>query len=523
MASCSLLRRVGCLLVCMLVAACDGAPLPPSTGAPPGGESTAVRGTERIAWEQPAASAREVASFRFAVYVDGVRGELSGARCESSSGPNGYACGAPLPQLTPGTHVIQLSAIMPRRGGSVESPRSPALNVTLIAAKGAASLGAEGAAPGNVEAPSPGDADPAARSAAETSAAITLPDGTRLRAQTVVANLDRPSAVAFGPDGRLFIAERAGRVLAFDETQLLDATVLEGVAATGDAGVLGLTLHPDFAGNRLVYIVDTTLSADRTLSYRLSRFREVNGLLGERLILLDGIPATAADAGAVIRFGPDRRLYVSFGRAGPEVSASRSSYNGSLLRLDDDGSTPDDNPWSSPVYSVGHHTPRGFDWDPLTGELWEVERVGTARDELNRIQPGGDYGDEQAAETNGRQRAGTVAPVVAWPAALGPSGAAIYDGTLIESLRGDLLIAALEGEDIVRVRFDPRDRARATATERLLQGRFGPIAGIEVAPNGAIYFVTATRRDDVASAHDDRLIRLVPASTEALDATGAAR
>ncbi|MGH9161451.1 MAG: PQQ-dependent sugar dehydrogenase [Vicinamibacteraceae bacterium] len=516
-----LLRRLVPVLVGVTLVCYDGMPLPLATEASLQGESTPIRGTERLVWNQEAPSAREVERYLYAVYVDGVRSELSDVRCESTSGPNDYECSAPLPRLTAGPHVIRLSTIRARRGSVTESPRSPPLNVMLIATMGAASPGTASVSPSGAEAAAPGEST--ASNDAEGSTAITLPGGTRLLAETVAANLNDPTAIAVGPDGKLFIAERAGRVLAYEHAQLRDQTVLEGVAVTGDGGVLGLALHPDFARNHLVYIVDTTVSADRTLSYRVSRFREVNGVLGERLILLDEIPATAGDAAAVVRFGPDSKLYVALGLAGREASGSPSSYNGSLLRLNDDGSTPDDNPWSSPVFSIGHHTPRGFDWDPGTGHLWEVESIGNARDELNRVQPGSNYGDDQATAGSARQRPGTVAPVVAWLAALRPSGAAIYDRTLIESLRSDLLIAALEGEDIVRVRFDPRDRTRTATTERLLLGRFGRIGGIEVGPDGAIYFMTANRGHDGASARDDRLIRLVPAASQALDATGTAR
>ncbi|MPY86903.1 MAG: hypothetical protein GEU99_03180 [Luteitalea sp.] len=519
MESRGLLRRLVPVVLCVTAAVCDGS-LAPSVEAQPG-KTAIVRGTERIGWDQQTGSASEPAALHYVAYVDGVKRELTDVRCADAAGPSGYACDAPLPQLTPGTHVLELATLRLGRRRMAESARSAPLHVTLVSSTGAASSNAQAPVPSRSDTPS--DVEPAepreADASTEANVAITLPDGTRLVAETVVTNLDRPTAIAVGSDGRLFVGERSGRVLAFDDGRPLNATVLEDVAATGDAGLLGIALHPDFAQNRFVYVVHTTESAGRTLGYRLSRFREVNGVLGERAILLDEVPAAPAGANAVMRFGPDRKLYVAFGRAGLERTSSPAAYSGSLLRLNDEGTTPDDNPQPSPVYSFGHDTPHGFDWNPTTHDLWEVERVDAGRDELNRIEPGGNYGDEGPAPSGvegpapSRRRwgrAGAMAPVVAWPAALGSSGAAIYDGTRIASLHGDLLIAGLESQDLMRVQFDRRDPTRVASTERLLQGRFGRIANVEVGPEEAIYFLTGNRGHEVAAIDDDRLVRLLP-------------
>jgi glucose/arabinose dehydrogenase len=339
---------------------------------------------------------------------------------------------------------------------------------------------------------------------------VTAADGTRFAVEVVGRNLEIPWAMAFAPDGRMFFTERPGRVRIYQQGQVLaqPALVLDDVAAAGEGGLLGIAVHPDFAANQFVYLAYTArVGGGREI--RVARYREAGNTLGERAVLLDRIGAADIHDGARVKFGPDRRLYVTIGDiAVPSIAQDLGSLNGKILRLNDDGTVPADNPFpGSPIYSYGHRNPQGIDWQPGTGELWGSEHGQTGNDEINRLQPGRNYGwpEIQGGET----RAGMEAPVLFFSPSVAPSGASFYTGTAIAGFRGNLFVGTLAGQHLLRVRFDPADPARVAATERLLAGRFGRIRDVVTGPDGSLYLCTSNRDGrNTPTADDDRLIRL---------------
>jgi glucose/arabinose dehydrogenase len=344
--------------------------------------------------------------------------------------------------------------------------------------------------------------------------AFTAADGTRFAVETVVTNLEIPWSLAFAPDGRLFVTERPGRVRIVENGRLAPdpALVLNDVHAVGEAGLLGLALHPDFAATRLVYLVYTARRADGVPVNRLVRYREAGGTLAQAVVLLDDIPAAAIHDGSRLRFGPDGLLYMTMGDAAtPSVAQDPASLNGKILRLNDDGTTPASNPFSSPVYSIGHRNPQGIDWDPLTGNLWETEHGQSANDEVNLIERGRNYGwpvIEASQEAPGMER-----PIFFFaPETAAPSGASFYRSTRIPEFAGNLFFGALRGAHLHRVVLDAADRRRVAAHERLLDGRLGRIRDVVSGPDGAIYFCTNNRDGrGTPIAEDDRIMRIVPA------------
>jgi glucose/arabinose dehydrogenase len=341
---------------------------------------------------------------------------------------------------------------------------------------------------------------------------ITTADGVRLSVEVVQRNLEVPWSLTFVPDGRLLVTERPGRVRIISNNVLLPepALTLSDVAAVGEAGVLGLAVHPDFSQNHLVYLAYTARVGTRIVN-RLVRYREVDNRLGEPAVLLDGITANSIHDGARVRFGPDHRLYVTMGEAAmPSIAQDLASLNGKILRLSDDGRTPDDNPRASPVFSFGHRNPQGIDWHPQTGDLWATEHGETGNDELNRITAGANYGWPIIQGTDSRP--GMEAPVLVFTPTIAPSGASFYTGTTIPAFRFNLFVAALRGQHLLRVRLDPADPRRVLATERLLEGTFGRLRDVVTGPDGALYVCTSNRDGRASpSAEDDRILRLVPA------------
>ena len=149
-----------------------------------------------------------------------------------------------------------------------------------------------------------------------SSQVFTARDGARFRVETVMSDLEIPWSLAFAPDGRLFVTERPGRVRILNLATFMSevALTLDGVFAQGEAGLLGLALDPNFAQNRFVYVYYSAATGGGAVN-RIERYREVGGRLGERAVILDGIPAATIHDGGRLKFGPDGLLYATAGDA----------------------------------------------------------------------------------------------------------------------------------------------------------------------------------------------------------------
>jgi glucose/arabinose dehydrogenase len=242
---------------------------------------------------------------------------------------------------------------------------------------------------------------------------------------------------------------------------------------------------------------------------RLVRYREAGSRLAERSILLDGVPGAVIHDGGRLTFGPDGFLYATAGDANDaSLSQAVGSTAGKILRLRPDGTTPAGNPFGSPVYSFGHRNPQGFDWHPATGDLWATEHGASGNDEINVIDPGVNYGWPviEASQTRPDMRA----PVVFFSPAIAPSGAAFSRGDRVPGFTGNLFVATLRGMHLLRLRISGRT---VTSQERLLDGRYGRLRDVVSGPDGYLYVATNNRDGrGNASAEDDRILRLVPAS-----------
>jgi glucose/arabinose dehydrogenase len=427
---------------------------PPTPTPTPDGVVT-VSGGERLGWDQRAADTVELSTFRYAIYVDGARSEVAETSCGPAAGTNGFACTGRLPPMTPGQHTLELATFVVDDGSTLESARSTGLRVNVTSS----TIGLR------ADALRPGDAG-------------TTLDGVRLHLEVVADSLDEAVDIAFAPDGRLFIAERAGTL------RVVESSGRGASTSTLDGGVLALALDPDFERSRFVYVAQASrekqADGDAPPAFSVSRYREVNGTLGERMVLIHGVPTRPERASAALGVGPDGKLYVAFDDGGSARQAEDiASLNGKLLRLNRDGTTPDDQPAGAPVQGSGYRSPRGFDWS-AGGVMWIADGAPRVPERLNAL-----------VATSTRPRRTTVATSYALPQNTDPLDAVIYRADLIPAFRGNLFVAAGEGGHILRVRFDRRSPTRVIATEKLLEG-VGHVRAIAAGPDGAIYFATPT-------------------------------
>lgn len=352
------------------------------------------------------------------------------------------------------------------------------------------------------------------------------------RAETLLENLAHPWSVAWLPTGPgdLLITERPGRLRLVRDGQLVPTPVtgLPDLAAAGQAGLMDVSLHPDFTANRWVYLT-YAWGPKEANSTRLARARlSADALaLTEFTVLHTVTPLKTGRQhhGSRLLWLPDGTLLLALGDGGNpplrldgelmrEQAQLLTSQLGKILRLRDDGTPPPDNPFAArpdadpTLWSYGHRNIQGLARDPATGRLWANEHGSRGGDELNLLTPGGNYGWPRATHsieytfgtiTRDRSLPGMIDPVAVWTPAQAPSGLAFYTGDKFPTWRGSLFSGALKRQEVRRILLD--DAGRVTGQESLPIG--ARVRDVRQGPDGYLYVLT----DEPAG----RLLRLVPA------------
>lgn len=339
----------------------------------------------------------------------------------------------------------------------------------------------------------------------------------RFTVQTVVRGLTVPWSIVFTPDGRMLITERPGRVRVVENGKLRPQPLatIPDVESTGESGLMGLTLHPQYEQNRLLYL-SYAYEGDRV---RVVRYRDTGNDLVDRKVIIENIPAAKFHAGCRIKFGPDNKLYITTGDATNRDLAQRmNSLAGKTLRLNDDGTVPEDNPFVKDasarpeIWAIGFRNAQGLDWQPGTNLMFQTEHGPSGfdgpggGDEVNIVEVGKNYGWPIIHHT--QQKPGLESPLLEYTPAVAPASGMFYRGNLFPQFTGNFFFGCLRGQAIVRVVLNGR---RVASQERLLEGRYGRIRDIAEGPDGAIYFSTSNQ-DGRGRPHpkDDRIIRLLP-------------
>jgi aldose sugar dehydrogenase len=340
------------------------------------------------------------------------------------------------------------------------------------------------------------------------------------RLVTLLPGLENPWSVAFLPDGRMLVTERAGRLRLVGQDFRLDPKPIAGlpdVVSQGQGGLFDVVLHPEYAQNGWIYWAYNAPGAGGW-GTALARGKLQGSRMTEVQVLFSMQPKTRSSQhfGGRIVFDRAGMLYLTLGDRGDKDRAQKlDDHAGSVIRLHDDGRVPADNPFAKRAgalpekWTLGNRNMQGAALHPKTGELWTHEHGPQGGDEVNVMRSGLNYGwpvitygvnygfGTRIGE--GQTKPGMVQPLHLWVPSIAPSGMAFVSGTRFPQWTGDLLVGALRDQMLVRLVLDGEKVVRE---ERLLKGLVGRIRDVRMGPDGLVYLLT----DDAEGA----LLRLEP-------------
>ena len=326
----------------------------------------------------------------------------------------------------------------------------------------------------------------------------------KIKFETVAKGLAHPWGLAFLPDGSFLVTERPGRLRLVSKTGEVSKplTGVPEVFAEGQGGLLDVALDPDFASNRLVYL-SYSEPGEGGAGTAVARGKLADGGLENLEVIFRQEPKVGGGNhfGSRLAFAPDGKLFITLGERFTFTPAQDLSNDlGKIVRINPDGSVPDDNPFVGQkgarpeIWSYGHRNPQGAAINPSSGKLWESEFGPWGGDELNIPQAGRNYG--WPVVSWGKHYDGTRIPappthpefadaIAHWTPVISPSGIAFYTGDFIPAWKGNLLIGGLSSEALVRLTLDGET---VKAEERIPMGT--RIRDVAQAPDGSVYLLS---------------------------------
>jgi glucose/arabinose dehydrogenase len=332
-----------------------------------------------------------------------------------------------------------------------------------------------------------------------------------------VKELEVPWSIVFTDASRILVNERPGRLRVIENGVLRKEPVKEfsDISSGSEEGLMGLALDPDYISNKLIYI-SYAYEKSGKLWVKVVRYKDNGISLSDDTMIFDGIPAEQYHAGCRLKFGPDKKLYITTGDAGERKYAQElDKLNGKILRINADGSIPADNPFlNSPVWSYGHRNPQGIDWFPGTEVMWSTEHGPSGfdgpggGDEVNVIVKGKNYGWPEVSHTESKE--GMVSPLLVFTPAEAPASGMFYKSGKISDFKNTFLFGCLKGEGIMVVNVDENDPAKQVSFKKIAD-TYGRIRDITEGPDGYIYF-SSSNKDGRGSVQDgdDKIYRIMP-------------
>jgi len=320
---------------------------------------------------------------------------------------------------------------------------------------------------------------------------------------TILAeNLDKPRAIAVSND-RIFVTEKDGMIKVIQNNTLLESPLatLRG-ADVFDGGLLGIALHPNFSTNHYMYVF-LTYEEDDNLWNKILKITESENKLQNAETILDKIPGSSFTNGGFMKFGPDEKLYVGTGTVSDasHLPQDLDSLSGKILRLNDDGTIPDDNPFSnSPVYSLGHRNPQGMTWDD-DGNFFVAEFGPEKNDEINLIQAGKNYGwpEEQCSGDKDFEDA-----LLCYDPSIEPGGILFYSGDSL-NFESSFIMASMRAANLYQLDFE-----EGLSSQKSILSGIGRVRDVVQGPDGSLYVITSnTDGKGFPDSMDDKLLRIL--------------
>jgi len=350
-----------------------------------------------------------------------------------------------------------------------------------------------------------------------------VPDGTVVQSEKlkfavniITDELKNPWGIAFLPDGRALVTERAGEIRIIKDGKLLDEKIqgVPPVYAHGQGGLLDIQLHPDFAKNGWIYLSYSKQVADSGGTV-IARAKIEGNTLTHLEELFQALPLSSSEAhfGSRIAFDDKGYMFFTSGERGKKENAQDlTNHLGKVLRLHDDGTVPADNPFvstlgaKSEIWSYGHRSLQGLYYDKATGILWEHEHGPRGGDELNIVEKGKNYGwpvityginYDSTIITDITEKEGMEQPIHYWVPSIAPCGMTMVTSDKYPAWKGNILIGALSHQLVDRIEISDK---KFVKEERLLE-KIGRVRAVVESPDGYIY---------VATENPGKIIRLVP-------------
>jgi glucose/arabinose dehydrogenase len=353
----------------------------------------------------------------------------------------------------------------------------------------------------------------AALSAARPAAALSA--RAPIRAERVMSGLDEPWGLAFLPGGGFLVTERDGRLTAVQGGAATRLSGLPEVEAEGQGGLLDVMVPRDFAASREVFLsFSRRQGRGAGTALAAARWEEGADRLTDLRILFEAAPGFSGGRhfGSRIVEAPDGRIFLTIGDRGEDMSAQDlGNHNGSVVRLNRDGSVPADNPFvgqagaQPEIWSYGHRNPQGAALD-LDGNLVVAEHGARGGDEINRVRRGANYGwpvisygrhYSGRAIGEGTARPGMEQPDFYWDPSIAPSGMVVHSGRMFPDWRGNILVGSLNSDFIARLGGSP-----LSELERIEGPETARVRDIREAPDGSVWFL---------SVGEGAVFRIVPA------------
>lgn len=347
---------------------------------------------------------------------------------------------------------------------------------------------------------------------------------TEFTYEVLTRGLSHPWSLAFLPDGRMLVTERVGTLRIIDPSGRLDPVPITGlpkIRQHGQGGLLDVALHPQFDKNRLLYFsfaeagqggYGTAVARGRLENHRLSQV--------EVIYRMERKTGSRRHFGSRLVFDRDGYLFITQGERGERHRAQDlDDHAGSLIRVHDNGSIPDDNPFvgrrdaKPEIYSYGHRNMQGAALNPWSGRLWIHEHGPQGGDEINIPEAGKNYGwpvitygvnyGSGTRIGEGTHKRGMEQPIYHWTPSIAPSGMAFYEADRFPAWQGNLFVGSLKFRMLVRLELEGN---KIVHEERMLEGKLGRIRDVRQGPDGLLYLLT--------DEDNGQLIRLLPTTGE---------